>query len=169
MIVWNRERKAAWRIVLSALLILCLVLGAAGCGKSKESGGEEKAGQQDGQIVYAGDGRFAVSGFSSEYDSTAVEVILDDKDPEDVGGAFTKGLSYLVVGTNVQDAVAEETNGYQKLVIRIYGSPDLSTDERSEDSIEKTFYIKCAGTERFDVTAIIGTDEKASPPDWEWE
>ena len=167
-----KEGKAMGRTArrfVSALLIVSMVLFAAGCGSSEKKTDEASAGQQDGMILYAGEGNFVVSGYSADYENTDVHMILDDEDLGSVGGAKTAGASYVMVGTNVQDAVTEETEGYQKLVIQAFGSADLSQDEISADCVEKTFYVKCADGTQFTVNAIIGTDEATSPPDWNWE
>ena len=161
-------RAAAGKIAVAALLIVCLAVFAAACGSSGEKE-NQASGQKDGIILYAGDGNFVISGYSADYNSTDVHMILDDEDLGSVGGAQTAGKSYVMVGTNVQDAVTEETEGYQKLVVQAFGSPDLAKDEVSEECVEKTFYVKCAEGTEFEINAIIGTDEVTSPPDWEWE
>ena len=165
---WKMPGRAA-RMLVSVLLIAALVLFAAACGSSEEKKDADAAGQQDGMILYVGDGNFVVSGYSADYENTDVHMILDDEDLGSVGGAKSAGASYVLVGTNVKEAVPEETEGYQKLVVQAFGSPDLSKDELSENCVEKTFYVKCAEGSRFTVNAIIGTDEVTSPPDWDWE
>lgn len=161
-------RAGAGRAVIAALLIVCMAVFAAACGSSEEKADQDPA-QQDGIILYAGDGNFVISGYSADYTSTDVHMILDDEDLGSVGGGQTAGKSYVMVGTNVQDAVTEETEGYQKLVVQAFGSQDLSKDEKSEDCVEKTFYVKCGEGAEFEVISIIGTDEVTSPPDWKWE
>ncbi|MBR2779190.1 MAG: hypothetical protein IKD85_03360 [Firmicutes bacterium] len=163
-----KRRNRTGRAVIAALLVVCMAVFAAACGSSEKKADTEPS-QKDGIILYAGDGNFVISGYSADYTSTDVHMILDDEDLGSVGGGQTAGKSYVMVGTNVQDAVTEETEGYQKLVIQVYGSSDLAKDEHSEDCIEKTFYVKCGEGAEFEVISIIGTDEVTSPPDWKWE
>lgn len=166
----NIKHSRIMNIILAMVMIMSIGGFAAGCGSSSDGGGDAAGNtQKEGLILYAGDGCFVISGYSDEYDATNVEMVLDDEDLGFVGSTQTKGSSYMVIATNVKDVAEEETEGYQKLVIRAFGAAEPGAEEQTEESIDRTFYVRCADGQALDFTSVLATDEETSPVDWDWE